>query len=159
MKTILVVDDEPDCLRSLSEILTSFGYRVSAERSARSALSIVKASTRVDLVISEERLPEMDGLELLASLKKIAPGVPSIILTGSGSIESYLKALRLGAFEYLNKPVKPKDLREIVKAALNRARDVAVAPASGRDDYSLQSLLPDRERRKRALVQKSASGV
>lgn len=63
----------------------------------------------------------MDCLELLASLKKIAPDVPSIMLTENGSIETYLQACNLGVFEYLNKPVKAEEIERVVGAALKKS--------------------------------------
>jgi DNA-binding NtrC family response regulator len=118
MKTILVVEREQESITYLSEILNRYGYNVIAKQCSWSALSVVREGTKVDLVITEERLPEMGGLEFLASLKEVDSSVPSIMLTTHGSVESYLKALNLGAFEYLSKPLSAKELGRIVKAAI-----------------------------------------
>lgn len=118
MKTILIVEREQEAIEYLSDILNRDGYNVIAKQCSRTALSIVREGTKVDLVITEEHLPEMDGLELLASLKEFDSSVPSIMLTAHGSVESYLKAINLGAFEYLNKPLSAKEIGRVVKAAI-----------------------------------------
>lgn len=118
MKTLLLVDDELENLRSMGEILNRFGYKVITKPDAQSALSIIREGASVDLVITDYRMPTMDGLEFLILLKQILPSVPVVMLTAYGAVETYLKSLSLGVFEYVNKPVKAKDLGRIVKAAL-----------------------------------------
>jgi len=125
MKTILVVESEQEAIAYLSNILNRYGYNVIAKQCSLSALSVVREGTKVDLVITEERMPEMDGLELLASLKEVGSSVPAIMLTTHGSVESYLKALNLGAFEYLNKPLSAKEIGRVVKAAIEWSPDRA----------------------------------
>jgi DNA-binding NtrC family response regulator len=121
MKTILLVDDELEILKSLGEILTRFGYQVIAKQTAQEALVSVKDGVSIDLVITDYRMPGMDGLEFLNALRQMDPSVPVIMLTAYGAVESYLKSLSLGVFEYVNKPIKAKDLGRIVQAAINSA--------------------------------------
>ena len=121
MKTILLVDDELEILKSLGEILTRFGYQVIAKQAAQEALASVKDGVNIDLVITDYRMPGMDGLEFLNALRQMDPSVPVIMLTAYGAVESYLKSLSLGVFEYVNKPIKAKDLGRIVQAAINSA--------------------------------------
>lgn len=119
MKTILLVDDELENLRSMGEILNRFGYKVIAKPDGLSALSVVKEGAKIDLMVTDYRMPGMDGLELVTSLRQVAPSVPVIILTAYGAVETYLKSLSIGVFEYVNKPVKAKEFGRIVKAALD----------------------------------------
>ena len=118
MKTILLVDDEPDILKTLADMLGRTGYTIVAKPDAESALSVVREGTPIDLVITDLRMPGMSGAELITILKKTLPSVPIIMLTGYGSVESYLKSMSSGVFEYVNKPVQARELRRIVKTAL-----------------------------------------
>jgi DNA-binding NtrC family response regulator len=126
MKTILLVDDELEILKSIGEILTRFGYQVIAKQVAQEALASVKDGANIDLVITDYRMPGMDGLEFLNALRQMDPSVPVIMLTAYGAVESYLKSLSLGVFEYVNKPIKAKDLGRIVQAAINSAKQTGI---------------------------------
>ena len=119
MKTVLLVDDEVENLKCLSEILSRFGYQVIAKSDAMSALSVVGSGEHVDLIISDYRMPAMDGLDFVLQVRRIMPLVPVIMLTGYGAVETYLKSLSLGVYEYVNKPVKVKELGRIISAALD----------------------------------------
>ncbi len=125
MKNILVVEREQEAIRHLSEILDRCGYNVIIKESCGSALSLIREGAKVDLVITEEFLPGMDGLEFIASLKEVDSLVPCIMLTAHGSVESYLKALNLGVFEYLNVPLSAKEIGRIVRAAIEWSPDSA----------------------------------
>ena len=132
MRTILLVDDELEILKSLGEILNRFGYTVIARAEAQAALSVVREGTKIDLVITDYRMPVMDGLEFLNSLRQLDTTVPVIILTAYGAVESYLKSLSLGVFDYINKPIKAKELGRIVQAAIDSSKrddpPVAMSP-------------------------------
>ncbi len=121
MKTILLIEDELYLLEALGEILGEFGYKVILRSDAESALSIIREGNDIDLVLTDYRMPGMDGVEFIAVLKQILPSTPIIILAGDYSVEVYIKALSLGAFECLTKPVKAKDLGRAVKSALEQS--------------------------------------
>jgi len=118
MQTILLVDDEPDILKTLEDLLGKSGYAIVSKLDAESALSVIREGTQIDLVITDLRMPGMSGSELTTILKKMLPSVPIIMLTGYGSVETYLKSMSSGVFEYVNKPVQVRELRRIVKTAL-----------------------------------------
>ena len=121
MKTILLVDDDCDILSYLEDSLRTFGYKVIAKPDAQSALAVIREGAKVDLVVTDYAMPGMDGHEFFSVLKRILPSVPVIILTGYGSVETYLKSLSLGVCEFVCKPIEAKELDRIVKAALDRA--------------------------------------
>jgi DNA-binding NtrC family response regulator len=129
MKTILLVDDEPDILKILSDILMPSGYATVSKPDAESALAVIREGKQIDLVITDLRMPGMSGSELTTILRQILPSVPIIMLTGYGSVESYLKSMSSGAFEYINKPIQATELRRIVKTALELSN---VNPPLGR---------------------------
>jgi DNA-binding NtrC family response regulator len=121
MKTILLVDDDRDILSYLEDSLRTFGYNVIAKLDAQSALAVIREGANVDLVVTDYSMPGMDGHEFFTVLKRVLPSVPVIILTGYGSVETYLKSLSLGVCEFVCKPIEAKELDRIVKAALDRA--------------------------------------
>jgi DNA-binding NtrC family response regulator len=118
MKTLLLVDDEIDILKSLGEILKRFGFNIIAKQDAQSALTLIQQGASVDLVITDYRMPGIDGLEFTLILKQLVPTVPVVMLTAYGAVETYLTSLSLGVFEFVNKPIKTAELLRIVRAAL-----------------------------------------
>jgi len=118
MKKILLVDDEPAILTVLELLLNKFGYIVTLKSNAESALFLIREGVNVDLVITDYRMPGMNGIEFIRELRRILPSVPVIMLTGDITVEIEPS---LGVFERINKPVLGKELDRIVKSALNRA--------------------------------------
>jgi CheY-like chemotaxis protein len=114
-----VVDDEPENRRIYSEILTDLGYRVIDEPDGASALSDIRQGEKIDLVITDYKMPGMNGLELVATLRNILPSIPVLMLTAYTSVENFIQSLSLGAFEYINKPVGTIEFIRIVRMALN----------------------------------------
>lgn len=125
MKTVLVVDAEAGSSNSVEEILQRRGFRGIVVTSAREALALVRQHRSIDLIVTEMQIPDMDGLHFLTAVRACAPGLPIIVVTSSGSIESYLHAVNLGVYEYLNKPVLPKELLRIASIALAGPRPAA----------------------------------
>lgn len=122
-KTILVVDDEPESLRSLGEVLSDMGYEVITRPSGIEALSAAQRAEACDLVITDFRMPGMNGLEFITSLRQFMPEVPVIMLTAYGDIETYFNSFSLGVFEYINKPVSKDEFERVVEAAIHGPPD------------------------------------
>jgi two-component system response regulator HydG len=121
---ILIVDDDPYFLRVLGRILTSENFQVKTAEGAGEASQVLKENA-FDVVISDLRLPDGDGLSILQEVRKAGREVPVVILTAYGEVDSYLEAMNAGATEYLNKPVKSEELLAVVRGCL---RSRAAAP-------------------------------
>ena len=116
-KTILVVDDEQVLRESLAELLGDEGYDVIQAANGKEAHDIL-LKRPVDAILSDMRMPEMDGLTLLGHAKQIAPQTPVIVMTAFGTVESAVTAMRSGAHDYLLKPVLFDDLIIKVQRAI-----------------------------------------
>ncbi len=137
---ILIVDDEDGMRRLLSRVLTREGYETSAVANGAEALRLV-ASERFDLVVTDIKMPEMDGLQLLAELKEYEPSLPIIVITAYGTIENAVQALRSGAYDYIAKPFENDEIKLTVAKAFERERLLAEnrylhAELEGRYDFS-----------------------
>lgn len=114
---ILVVDDEEGARELFNAILTDEGYDVQLADSGATALSLFR-NNPFNLVITDIKMPVMDGLQLLQEIRKIGSKTDVIMVTAYGEVESYLKAMSLGAAEYINKPIRIKELKRIVHKVL-----------------------------------------
>jgi len=119
-KKILVVDDEQNSREGLTKILIKEGYEVVAAESGETALAEAKKQD-FDLIITDLRMPEISGIDVLEQIREKKPDIGVIIVTAYGEVNSYLKAMTLGAFEYLNKPIKLDELRRVINKALNQS--------------------------------------
>ncbi len=113
---ILVIDDDAVACEFLQEALSLDGYEVKAYTSAQEALK--QDLSRYDLLMSDIRMPEMDGLQFLSQVHKKWPNLPVILMTAYGSLETTMEAISLGAWDYISKPFSPDDCRAIVKKVL-----------------------------------------
>jgi DNA-binding NtrC family response regulator len=120
MSGILIVDDEANLRRLLGLVLREEGHAVVEAGSAAEARAALEAST-LDLVVTDQRLPDGDGLAVLAAARELAPGVPVLFLTAYATVELAVSAMRAGAFDVIAKPFDP----DAVKAAVRRAADHA----------------------------------
>jgi two-component system response regulator AtoC len=116
--TVLIVDDERTLARSIRTFLVDSGYEAEVAGDAEKALELLE-SFRPDVIFADVRLPGMGGIELLQHIREFDPSIPVIIMTAYGSIEGAVEAVKLGAFDYLKKPV---DLEEL-KLLADRARE------------------------------------
>jgi DNA-binding NtrC family response regulator len=119
--SILVVDDEQVVRDSLAQWFTEEGYAVEACESAAEALARL-AARGIDLVIADIRMPGIDGMELLEKIKTEQLETAVIMMTGYASVETAVRALKQGAFDYITKPFDPDDLLVVVRNALEQRR-------------------------------------
>jgi two-component system response regulator GlrR len=124
---LLVVDDDADMLRLLSMRLQAASYRVSTAASAEAALAQLEVE-RPQLVISDVRLPGIDGLALFDEVHRRHPSLPVILLTAHGTIPDAVEATRRGVFTYLTKPYDSKELLERITQALSLAAPTPISP-------------------------------
>jgi two-component system nitrogen regulation response regulator NtrX len=118
---ILIVDDEPAIQKALRDILEDEGYRVSAVGSGPAALKAV-ADEAPDLVFLDIWMPRMDGLETLAELKRLRPEATVVVISGHGTIETAIKATRLGAWDFIEKPLSLEKTLVTASRALEHGR-------------------------------------
>ena len=119
--TVLLVDDEPDILELLELTLRKMGLDVDRAGNVREALT--KLATRhYDLCLTDMRMPDGDGLQVVQHIVQGDQGLPVAVITAHGNMENAITALKAGAFDYLTKPVSLDQLRTLVKAALNLPR-------------------------------------
>src|SRR5690606_7218019 len=111
MAMILCVDDEPTTLAVLKEALERAGHRVVCVRNMDAALTVL-ARGEIDLVVSDYRMPGGTGLELLQEMQERGYDVPLVMVTGYGSIEQAVTAVKAGAVDYVTKPIRPKQDRK-----------------------------------------------
>ncbi|MBA5875185.1 MAG: response regulator [Nitrospira sp. CR1.2] len=119
--SILIVDDEVSILNSLSSILEDEGYDVSVAKSGVEALKLC-ASSPPELMMLDIWMPEMDGLETLRRLRELVPNTQVMMMSGHGSIETAVKAIKLGAYDYIEKPLSLENVTLRVKHALDQHR-------------------------------------
>jgi len=113
---ILVIDDDAIACEFLQEALSLAGYEVDAFTSAQKSLR--EDLSAYDLLMSDIRMPDMDGLEFLRRVHEKWPELPVILMTAYGSLETTMEALRLGAWDYISKPFSPDQIRAMVKKVL-----------------------------------------
>ena len=126
-KTVLLIDDDESLRRVVEYNLHEEGHRVLTAVDGAAGWHTFQAET-IDLVLSDVRMPEMDGIEVLTRIKAMQPDVPVIMLTAHGTINSAVEAMKLGAFDYLTKPFN----REQLKAAVRKAFEVAALTTENR---------------------------
>lgn len=131
---ILVVDDEAIVLKSCERILTSEGFGVDTATTAKKALSLLERNF-YDLIITDIKMPEMDGIEFMREVRKKNPDINIIVITGYPSQESIKAALSLRIIDYLPKPFSPNHLLELVKNTIE-IKQKGVTPAPEVEDYT-----------------------
>jgi two-component system, NtrC family, response regulator HydG len=115
---ILVVDDEPEMLVSYKKILNRAGYKIATADTAEAALTRLRSDNKFSLVICDLKMPGMDGLQFLSVLKEQFPHMPFIMVTGFGTMEIGIEAVKKGSFDFIEKPFSSQKLLNSVEEAL-----------------------------------------
>ena len=119
--TICLVDDEPGILKTLSELLEDEGYQVTSAKSGMDALDVIRQDPP-DLVFLDVWMPDLDGLEVLKRVRQQFPHMMVIVMSGHGSIETAVQATKLGAYDYLEKPLDSEKITILVRNALHQRK-------------------------------------
>jgi two-component system NtrC family response regulator/two-component system response regulator HydG len=118
---VIVIDDEVNAAAALETLLQEDGYEVSRAHDARSGLALLE-KTDADVVLTDLRMPGMDGLELLTRIKEIRPEVMVVLMTAFGTVKTAVKAMKLGAEDYLGKPIDVEELELVLERVLEKKR-------------------------------------
>lgn len=127
MSKILVIDDDNDMCVLLNRFLTRHGHEVSGMNSGKAAIDWM-AKQQPDLVLCDFRLEDMTGAEILGKIKELYPGTPVIIITGYSDVKDAVEVMKLGAYDYVTKPLFPDEILLTIKKALSDEKAEA-APA------------------------------
>lgn len=121
MDNILIVDDEEDILELLADVVKKWGHLPIIARDGEDALQKIQ-NVPVELVLSDIRMPKMDGMTFLEKLKNVNPNLTVILLTGYPSVESAVKSMKEGAYDYLVKPINLDELKVKIDRGLERSK-------------------------------------
>ena len=119
--TILIVDDDKANVESLERILKREGYDCLIAFDGKQGLDVLRKS-QVDLVVTDMSMPNMGGLELLKAIKAISDEIEVIMVTAYGTVEKAVEAMQQGAFHFITKPFKRKEIVQLCQKALERVR-------------------------------------
>jgi len=140
---IIVVDDEPVICQQLERLYSHSGYSVTIANSADEALLRLE-SRNIDLVVTDIRLPGLSGIELTKRIQENHPDVPVIVITGYGDVETAVEVLKLGASDYILKPISAAAIQESTRAVLKKAQvytEIRHLRISIKDQYKFGGML------------------
>src|SRR4030066_2491162 len=118
-KVILIAEDDPTVGESLRLLLKKKGYTISLAPNGKEALHLFRQGN-IDLVITDVVMPKMDGIELLETVKSLRPETEGIVISAQGTIEKAVQAIKLGAFDFIEKPINPRVIVLVVERALEK---------------------------------------
>jgi len=140
---LLIVDDEKNMRTVLRRALSAEGYEVFEAATGKEALDVL-TDVMPDLIVMDQKMPEMDGLTALKKVKRLLPSLPVVILTAHGNVQSAVEAVRAGATEYLTKPFDLDELKLVVSKALgvrDLFREVDTLRAELKREYDLATIV------------------
>ena len=139
MQKILIIDDDRDMCLLLKRFLSRHGYEVSEVYSGKKALEMAE-EFKPDLVMCDFRLEDMDGNTVLVKMKEKFPSVPFIIITGYSDIKTAVEVMKLGAYDYVTKPLIPDEILMTIRKALNAPVEPARQAADALTDIGSRLL-------------------
>lgn len=143
--TILIIDDDEALRSSLQSLLPTYGFTVVAFESPLQGLETIRASPP-DVIILDVKMPDMDGLSVLQLVSEIAPQVPVIMLTGYGEVPAAVRAMKIGAHDFIEKPIDDAKLVDIINNAI-RARSLQEQLSAPKDEATARfNSLSEREK-------------
>ena len=116
-RSILLVDHDCEYGRAMKKMLDESGYDVTVVRDGREALCVLSNNV-FDVIISALRMPNVNGIEMMEEIRRTRIDTPVIFVTAYGEVESYMDLMNMGAFEYLNKPAKGRDILNVANEAV-----------------------------------------
>ena len=154
MQKIMIIDDDQDMCLLLKRFLTRHGYEVLEAHSGKKALDLLD-TVEPNLVMCDFRLDDMDGKQLLVKIKERYQHVPVIIITGYSEIKTAVEVMKLGAYDYITKPLFPDEILLTIRKALDTSEKQTESPKT--EETSVQEPSPDKERR--TLVKESGEHI
>jgi len=142
MEKILIIDDDKLISLMLKKMLLKDGYMVIEAEDGEHGLEMVRKE-HPDLVITDFQMPGIDGLEVLSEIQKLKINLPVILLTGFGDVVLTIKSIQLGAFDYLEKPISPVQLKSTIQLALNSVKSSNSLTEVFHSDISSKSMIED----------------
>ena len=116
---ILIVDDDQDIIQSFRRMLRKEGYTIFSAPDGESGLSII-TENEIEIALVDYQMPGMNGIELLKRIRRLSPGTDVIIITGYGNIQSAIEAMKLGAYDYITKPLDITELRKTLRGMFEK---------------------------------------
>jgi len=141
---ILVMDDEVSVAKGLEMILTDEGYEVDLALTGRDALQVF-GKKEIDLLVADLRLPDIDGMDVIRTVKEQRPQTGVVVITGYASVNSAVESMRWGAFDYLPKPFTDDQIKTSVGEALREKREKQAETSTARAESEEEKLIQRRE--------------
>ncbi len=120
MPKVLVIDDDRDICFLMNKFLTKHGYETLESYSAKKALELLEEVKDIDIVLCDYRMEGMDGKTMLLKIKEKYPSMPVIIITGRNDLKTAVDVMKLGAYDYVTKPLFPEEILNTIQSALQQ---------------------------------------
>jgi len=139
---ILIVDDHPPICKSLSDVINRAGYEAHVANDGYEAVEAIRQK-RFSVVVTDIRMPKMDGLEVLQKAKAIIPDVDVIVITGNANVDSAVEAMKNGAYDYIRKPFSMDKITAVIEEAIARKTGGTMMPVPAKNTNVRQFITAD----------------